>query len=416
LCSCSPPPEEPKAALKLISGSVALTPGAGNADNLSFEVTDTADATVRIQALSLLLLPDSVYCETLLLNGHDRWHWTQPGQPRAGESDSMHFSSADSVLSRDTVEVKLNHFNTDSIGAGTPADLRGRELVLRFSDGSQMNLQAPPQEEPKAALILVPGSVALMPGAGGADNLSFEVTDTADIAVQLHALSLLLLPDSVYCETLLLNGYDRWHWTAPVQPRAGEGDTMHFSSADSVLSRDTVKVEMNHFNTDPIGAGTPADLRGKQLAVLFSDGSQIDLQAPPHVYGPLKLIIGSVEAMPGPSGVPNNLTFEVVNTGDATIRLDTLVFRDSSGFAYCETLTLGGRLQWCWSLPGVPRAGGYAAMPFAQSDSVLGYARTRVRLCGFKTNPLDPAEPVDLHGSQFGLRFSDGSPVYIVVP
>jgi hypothetical protein len=171
LCSCSPTQEEPKAALKLVPGSVALTRGAGGAENLSFEVTDTADATVRIQALSLLHLPDSAYCETLLLNGHDRWHWSQPGQPRAGEGDTMHFSSVDSVLSRDTVEVKMNHFNTDPTGTGTPADLRGRELTLLFSDGSQVNLQVPTQEEPKAALMLVPGSATLMPGAGSADNL-----------------------------------------------------------------------------------------------------------------------------------------------------------------------------------------------------------------------------------------------------
>jgi hypothetical protein len=115
------------------------------------------------------------------------------------------------------------------------------------------------------------------------------------------------------------------------------------------------------------------------------------------------------------SGVPNNVTFEVYNTGSSTVKLDTIAFFRSDTTACCETLLFSGRKKWDWQ--NVVRARDTAKMGFDAEDSVLGSARARVDLRAFKVTPMSPPDSAkDMHGDSLRLKFSDGSFIDLRIP
>jgi type II secretory pathway pseudopilin PulG len=156
----------------------------------------------------------------------------------------------------------------------------------------------------------------------------------------------------------------------------------------------------------------------KWVAVAPRVGAIVDFRFGSLLWGALRLITGSVAAMPG-AIASDDVTFEVINTGNSTVQLDTIAFYGSDPTAFCESLVLGGRLQWHWDPPGIQRAGFNDKMGFYVSgpDSVLGLARVRVNLARFNTDPANtPGVHKDMHGDSLKLKFSDGSFIDLRIP
>lgn len=169
----------------------------------------------------------------------------------------------------------------------------------------------------------------------------------------------------------------------------------------------------NHLMTVVRGSN---DSISKWISVSPRVGAVVDFRFGSALTGVLRLITGSVAAMPGPS-VSNNVTFEVINTGSATVMLDTISFYRSDSTAFCETLQFNGNWKWNWESPLVRRASNNDPMWFATDDSVLGMARVRVNLRAFNTEPLNwPGTPKDMHGDSLKLKFSDGSFIDLQIP
>jgi prepilin-type N-terminal cleavage/methylation domain-containing protein len=170
----------------------------------------------------------------------------------------------------------------------------------------------------------------------------------------------------------------------------------------------------NHLIT--VVRGTSESL-SKWISVAPRVGAIVDFRFGSLLMGALRLITGSVAVMPGPSSPVNNVTFEVINTGSTTVKLDTIWFFGSDSTAYCETLLFNGGLQWNWQPPGIRRASYNDPMGFSVEDSVLGMARVRVNLRAFKTEPFNmPGTPKDMHGDSLKLKFSDGSFIDLRIP
>jgi len=169
----------------------------------------------------------------------------------------------------------------------------------------------------------------------------------------------------------------------------------------------------NHLVTAVWGA----DSLSKWVGVEPRVGAVVDFRFGNTRIGALRLMTGSDVALFGATGVRNNVTFVVMNTGRDSLVVDTIQFYHSDPNAWCESLLVAGRPQWDWSFSGGARAGGDTFhMGFeAGADTVPGYGQLRVSLNEFKptqTNPTDSAK--DMTGDTVKLRFSDGSFVSLV--
>jgi hypothetical protein len=405
------PNPEPCRVLQLVPGSVAVQPGLGVADDLSFEVTDTASAAVCVSSLTLIEPAESVYCETLLFNGRERWHWDMPASPRADRNDTLAFSESDSVQPRGQARIDICHFNTDSTDIGVPVDLRGRHFVFRFSDSSMVSFDTP--QAPHGTLHLVDGSVGCCRGSGPWDNLLFEVVNDGPAEVALDSIAFLDSSSSGFCESLIIDNNLRWNWSQPDLPRAGRNRVLVMSQPALIPSQGRTQIELLCFNSDSTGPGTPVDLRDEHIGLRFDDGSLVSFDVPEEEPGPLRLISGSDVALLGSSGVRNNLTFVVINTDSNAAYPSAFTFLSAPDTAYCESLLVATRSRWNWSPPLTPRAGRHSTLHFSEPETVPGYGMLRINLDNFMSSPIDPAHGVDITGMRFALRFSDGSLVQL---
>jgi hypothetical protein len=157
---------------------------------------------------------------------------------------------------------------------------------------------------------------------------------------------------------------------------------------------------------------TPESLT-KFVTVAPRVGAIVDFRLASTFIGSLRIITNSIVAYGDQS---EHVTFEVINTGLDTIRLDSVMFFRSDT-AYCETLKLRRIPKWDWQT--VRRAGVNESVPMAfpaQPESIPGMTRIPVDLKRFMNQRVDPATPVNMHGRQLHLKFSDGSTVDITIP
>jgi prepilin-type N-terminal cleavage/methylation domain-containing protein len=130
--------------LKLITGSVAVMPGPTSpVNNVTFEVINTGSSVVKLDTISFYRSDSTAFCETLLFNGDRKWNWVSPMPRRASNNDPMWFPAEDSVLGMARVRVNLRAFNTEPLNPGTPKDMHGDSLKLKFSDGSYIGFVIP---------------------------------------------------------------------------------------------------------------------------------------------------------------------------------------------------------------------------------------------------------------------------------
>jgi type II secretory pathway pseudopilin PulG len=153
----------------------------------------------------------------------------------------------------------------------------------------------------------------------------------------------------------------------------------------------------------------------KWIQVVPRAGSNtiVDTRLNTSLAGALRLINGSAAVYPPLTS--DNVSFEVINTGNRTVVLDTIWFFHSPDRVFCESLKLYQTLQW-------DRHGGYRAgisdtMPLTSGDSVPAMARMRVDLRTFRTTRNPSYDTlVDMHGRSFRLKFDDGSIVTVLAP
>jgi prepilin-type N-terminal cleavage/methylation domain-containing protein len=159
------------------------------------------------------------------------------------------------------------------------------------------------------------------------------------------------------------------------------------------------------------------DSVSKWFAVEPRVGAVVDLRFGNARGGLLRLVTQSAVALMGANGTtPNNVTFQVVNTGTDSLALDGIQFYHSDPNAWCETLFVARRQQWNWIDDGHGfRAGGDTFhMGFTDQDTVAGGGLLRVDLNGFMTTQMPPDSAKDMRGDTLKLRFSDGSFVSLV--
>jgi len=132
-------------ALRLINGSVAVMPGPTSpVNNVTFEVFNTGSTVVKLDTISFFGSDSTAFCETLMFSGGMKWNWK--GIRRASNNDPMGFEigAEDSVLGMARARVNLQAFKTDPVNSpGSPKDMHGDSLKLKFSDGSFIDVRIP---------------------------------------------------------------------------------------------------------------------------------------------------------------------------------------------------------------------------------------------------------------------------------
>jgi prepilin-type N-terminal cleavage/methylation domain-containing protein len=129
--------------LRLVTGSPRVI--GDSSDNVIFRVVNVGDDTVRMDTLWFFRSETTTVCERLLINGNQRWVWTNPPNHRARGNDTLAFfpiPTLDSIMPLDQMQVELMDFRkasaqTDSI------NMSGHTLGFRFKDGSVITVPVP---------------------------------------------------------------------------------------------------------------------------------------------------------------------------------------------------------------------------------------------------------------------------------
>jgi prepilin-type N-terminal cleavage/methylation domain-containing protein len=166
----------------------------------------------------------------------------------------------------------------------------------------------------------------------------------------------------------------------------------------------------NHEMLVVLGAGGGESLT-KWVTVTPRVGAIVDFRTGTPLGGSLRLINFSVTASGDAS---QNVAFDVVNTGNDTISIDSVGFFQSDSTILCSDLLLNSQEVWYWQTGGGLAGDNTPAMSFvATPESVFGSARMHVELDTFK-NASDSV--VSVVGRQLQLKFSDGSLISFSVP
>jgi prepilin-type N-terminal cleavage/methylation domain-containing protein len=126
-------------ALRVINNTI--TAYGDSSASVAFEVINTSSGVIGLDSIAFFRSPP-IYCESLRIHHDLRWGWV--GVRRAGENDVMLFSARDSVASMARMLVELKVFRySPTIANDSLVPMHGRNLQLRFSDGSLVNFLIP---------------------------------------------------------------------------------------------------------------------------------------------------------------------------------------------------------------------------------------------------------------------------------
>jgi hypothetical protein len=124
--------------LQYVTGT-ASTPEEGN-HNLQFDIVNNSSASKTITSIRLTYSVTAYY-EAVLWDGDAVFSYSGT---RAGSGQTVNFTSGQTIAgSGGQVTARINDFETNSSGGGSPVDMSATPITVDFSDGSTITFTTP---------------------------------------------------------------------------------------------------------------------------------------------------------------------------------------------------------------------------------------------------------------------------------